>query len=93
MPPPGTHILQLPPPIADYFATLPWSDSPRHRYIEKALLLKAIADKDIQEADRAVKILYERDANGMRHWRWPEFGRRADIGPMRTQDAETDTAT
>jgi hypothetical protein len=66
--------MQLPPPIAEYFATLPWSDSPRHRYIEKALLLKAIAEKDIQEAERAVRILYERDANGMRHWRWPEFG-------------------
>jgi hypothetical protein len=92
MPPPGTHVLQLPAPIAEYFATLPWSDSPRHRFIEKLMLLKAIAEHDTQEVERAIKMLHERDANGLRHWRWPEIERQPGSALTRKYDAETDTA-
>jgi hypothetical protein len=72
MPPPATHVLQLPAPIAELFATLPWSDSPRLRFVEKLMLLKAILQHDTQEAERAVRMLHERDAPGLRHWHWPE---------------------
>ena len=75
MPPPGRHVLQLPAAIARHFATLPWSDEPRMRFVQKVMLLKAIATRDTQAAERAVKMLHERDANGLRHWLWPEIER------------------
>ena len=84
MPPPGTHVLQLPAPISEFFATLPWSDCPRQRFLEKLMLLKAIAKHDTQEVQRTVTMLHQRNANGLRHWRWPE---------MRIHDAETDPAS
>lgn len=75
MPPPGVRVLQLPEPVAKYFATLPWADSPVHRHLEKAELLVALLGKrDMQEVDRIVARLYERDANGLRHWQWPQTG-------------------
>ena len=61
MPPPGTHVLQLPAAITEYFSTLPWSDEPRMRFIGKLMLLKAIGERDTQEAERTVKMLHERD--------------------------------
>ena len=72
MPPPGIHLLRLPAPIAAYFATLPWADSAPHRFIQKLMLFKALAERDTQVAERVVTRLYEHDASGMRKWRWPE---------------------
>jgi hypothetical protein len=84
MPPPGSRLLELPVPIAQYFATLPWADSPIHRHLEKAELLIALCKRDMSEADRIVARLFERDANGLRHWRWPE---------RTIHDAKTDSKT
>lgn len=70
MPPPGTRILRLSAPLAEYFGTLPWAESAPHRFIEKLFLLKAIVQNDTAEAERAVRMLYDRDANGLRRWRW-----------------------
>jgi len=67
-PPPGTYIGQLPTPIAEYFATLPWADDPQRRFLQKVELFLAIARRDEQEAERIVKGLQESDANGRRHW-------------------------
>jgi hypothetical protein len=60
MPPPGTHVLAIPAEIADYFASLPWSDEPRLRFLEKMMLLNAIFEQDVQEAERAVRMLHKR---------------------------------
>ena len=62
--------------------SLPWSDSPPHRFIEKLMLLKAIAGHDTQEAEREVRMLHERDANGQRHMR---FG---DSAPRQRADKD-----
>src|SRR5438045_159970 len=40
MPPPGLDLLKLPQALAAFFATLPWSAHPVHRWIEKTMLLK-----------------------------------------------------
>jgi hypothetical protein len=90
MPPPGTHILQLPAGIAEIFAKLPWSDEPRFRFIEKRMLLKAIATRNTQEIEREVTMLHARDADGRRHWRWTEYPRYPASAPTRTNHAETD---
>ena len=81
MPPPGKDVLTLPAQIAELFATLPWADEPRLRFIEKLLLLKAIAQREIGEVDRIVRSLCERDANGQRRWRWPERVASAPVSP------------
>ena len=65
-------MLKLPASVAAFFATVPWSTSPNHRLIEKRMLLKAICARDDREAEQIVTRLRERDANGLRHWRWPD---------------------
>jgi len=67
-PPPGTCIIQLDAPIAEYFATLPWADDPQRRFLQKVELFLAIARRDEQNAERIVKGLQESDPNGRRHW-------------------------
>jgi hypothetical protein len=61
-PPPGTCIIQLDAPIAEYFATLPWADDPQRRFLQKATLFEAIAQQDIQKVERIVEGLQESDA-------------------------------
>ena len=69
MPPPRTCMIQLATPIGEYFATLPWSDDPQTPFLEKARLFEAIAQRDVQKAERIVEGLEESDADGRRHWR------------------------
>ena len=42
----------------------------RHRYMEKLVLFKSLAQGNVEEAERIVRRLYEREANGTRGWRW-----------------------
>ena len=93
LPPPGTDIVRLPAAVAEYFARLPWSDDGRHRFIEKLMLLKAIAKRDTEDMARIVTRLLENDANGMRHWRWPAIKGSSDDAAGRTNDVEKQPAT
>jgi hypothetical protein len=93
MPPPGIRVLQLPEPIAKFFATLPWAHSALHRRLEKAELFVALCKKDVQEVDRIVARLHQRDANGLRHWRWQSLEQSSKTCRTRAPDAETDTTT
>ena len=69
MPSPGIKVHQLSPPVAEIFARLPWSDEPRLRFVEKLMLLKSLAEHDVQKTTRAVTMLYERATNGPPHGR------------------------
>lgn len=68
MPPPSIHVLKLPTPIAEQLRTLPWSNDPRHRHLEKLSLLRALLKGESEEAGRLVQRLHEKDASGRRQW-------------------------
>jgi hypothetical protein len=59
-PPPGTYIMQLPAPVAEFFRSMPWAACPRQRFIEKLLLFVAIAQRDIPQVERLTKRICAR---------------------------------
>lgn len=66
MPPPRTKVVQLPAAMAEFFASLTWSDDPVTRFMEKLMLFKAIGVQDQLAAEQAVRTLHERHTDRLR---------------------------